>query len=149
MTGGTYPGERTWSIAELAADFDVTHRTLRFYESLGLLAPERRGTRRIFHPQDRVRLALVLRGKRLGFDLTEIRQILEMYEGPPASLEQVDHLLERITARRTELEKRARDLEITLAGLDALEHRCRAVLERSTATAGEGALHTEDDTFDG
>ena len=75
---------RTWSIAELADEFGVTHRTIRFYEDRGLLAPERQGTRRVYRARDRVRLALVLRGKRLGFDLAEIARIVDMYDQEPA-----------------------------------------------------------------
>ncbi len=70
----TVDAARTWSIAELAAEYDVTLRTIRFYEDRGLITPERRGTARIYHPRDRVRLGLILRGKRLGFSLDEIRR---------------------------------------------------------------------------
>ena len=75
----TWP-TRTWSIGELAAEFDTTLRTIRFYEDRGLLAPERAGTARIFHDRDRVRLQLILRGKRLGFTLTEIAHVLNLYD---------------------------------------------------------------------
>lgn len=123
------PGtDRTWTIAELAAEFGVTHRTIRFYEDRGLLSPERRGTQRVFRPRDRVRLELVLRGRRLGFDLAEIRAIVDMYDEPPGEIGQLQYLLEQITARRAELELRRRDIEVTLAELDAAERRCRADL---------------------
>ncbi len=123
------PGtDRTWTIAELAAEFGVTHRTIRFYEDRGLLRPERRGTHRVFHPRDRVRLELVLRGKRLGFDLDQIRAIVDMYDQAPGERGQLQYLLDQIAARRAELELRRRDLELTLAELDAAERRCRADL---------------------
>ncbi len=118
--------ERTWTIAEIALEFDVTHRTIRFYEDQGLITPERRGTQRIFHPRDRVRLGLVLRGKRLGFDLGQIRRIVDMYDQPPGEAGQLSYLLERIAARRAELEQRRHDIEVTLAELDEVERRCRA-----------------------
>ena len=76
--------ERTWSIAEVAAEYGVTHRTVRHYEELGLITPERRGFTRIYHCCDRTRLGLILRGKRLGFPLEEIRTIIDLYDAPRA-----------------------------------------------------------------
>ena len=122
--------EGTWTIAELAAEFRVTHRTIRFYEAQGLIEPERRGTQRVFHPRDRVRLALVLRGKRLGFDLAEIRRIVDMYDQPPGESGQLRYLLDQIAARRADLEQRRHDIDLTLAELDDVEKRCRAELNR-------------------
>jgi DNA-binding transcriptional MerR regulator len=126
----------TWTIAELAEEFAVTHRTIRFYEDRGLVTPERRGTQRIFHPRDRVRLALVLRGKRLGFDLTQIRRIVDMYDQAPGEAGQLRYLLDQIATRRDELEQRRRDIEDTLAELDELERRCRETLDRPAPAAG-------------
>jgi DNA-binding transcriptional MerR regulator len=120
-----------WTIAELADEFGVTHRTIRFYEDRGLLTPERRGTRRVYHPRDRVRLALVLRGKRLGFDLAEIARIVDMYDQEPGEEGQLRYLLEQIGRRRAELEQRRRDIAETLAELDAVELRCREALAAS------------------
>jgi DNA-binding transcriptional MerR regulator len=119
---------RPWTIAEVAAEFGVTHRTVRFYEDQGLVRPERRGTQRLFHPRDRVRLGLVLRGKRLGFDLTEIRRIVDMYDQEPGETGQLSYLIDQIAARRAELEQRRRDIDLTLAELDDVEQRCRAAL---------------------
>ena len=121
-------GPVCWSIAQLAEEFGVTHRTIRFYEDRGLVTPERRGTRRVYHPRDRVRLALVLRGKRLGFDLAEIARIVDMYDQEPGEEGQLQYLLEQIERRRAELEQRRRDIEVTLAELDDVERRCRAAL---------------------
>jgi DNA-binding transcriptional MerR regulator len=121
-------GERPWTIAEVAAEYGVTHRTLRFYEDQGLIRPERRGTQRMFHTRDRVRLALVLRGKRLGFDLGEIRRIVDMYDEEPGETGQLRYLLEQIAARRAELEARRHDIDVTLAELDDVERRCREAL---------------------
>jgi DNA-binding transcriptional MerR regulator len=125
----TEDGARTWTIAEMAAEFDITHRTVRFYEDQGLIHPERRGTQRVFHPRDRVRLGLILRGKRLGFDLAEIRRIVDMYDQAPGETGQLRYLLDQIAARRAELEQRRRDIELTLAELDDVEHRCRTSLQ--------------------
>ncbi|WP_238152518.1 MerR family transcriptional regulator [Kribbella speibonae] len=119
----------TWSIAELAAEYDVTLRTIRFYEDRGLLTPERRGTTRVYHPRDRVRLALILRGKRLGFSLDEIAKIVDMYDAEPGEEGQLVYLLNQITHRRTELEQRRRDIEETLQDLAQVETRCRTDLE--------------------
>ncbi len=124
---------RTWSIAELAKEFGVTHRTIRFYEDRGLVTPERVGTRRVYHSRDRVRLALVLRGKRLGFDLGEIARIVDMYDQEPGEEGQLRYLLEQIERRRAELEQRRQDIEDTLTELDEVERRCREALAPSGA----------------
>lgn len=113
------------TIAQVAEEFGVTHRTIRFYEDRGLISPERRGTQRLFHPRDRVRLELVLRGKRLGFDLDQIRRIVDMYDQDVGERGQMEYLLQQIAARRAELEQRRRDIEQTLAELDEVERRCR------------------------
>ena len=123
-----------WSITELAAEFGITLRTIRFYEDHGLIAPERQGTRRIYHARDRVRLALVLRGRRLGFSLAEITTIVDMYDAAPGEVGQLRYLLEQIAARRVELEQRRHDIEQTLAELEDVERRCvedLAALERA------------------
>jgi len=122
--------ERTWTIADLAAEYDVTLRTIRHYEELGLLSPERRGTSRVFHNRDRVRLALILRGKRLGFSLDQIARIVNMYDEQPGETGQLEYLLDQIDVRRRELEQRRLDIEETLAELDVVERRCREDLTR-------------------
>ena len=122
--------EQTWTIAEVAREFDVTLRAIRFYEDRGLLQPERRGTLRVFHPRDRVRLALILRGKRLGFSLDEIATIVDMYDAEPGEVGQLEYLLAQIERRRAELEQRRRDIEETLAELALVETRCREDLAR-------------------
>ncbi|WP_319643814.1 MerR family transcriptional regulator [Gephyromycinifex aptenodytis] len=126
----------TRSIAEVAEEFGVTHRTLRHYEAIGLITPQREGTRRLFRKRDRIRLALVLRGKRLGFPLEEIRTIVNMYDDPPGEAGQLRYVLDQIALRREDLQNRRRDVEIALAELAALETRCAAelaTLEGSTA----------------
>lgn len=119
---------QTWSIAELAAEYDVTLRTIRFYEDRGLLTPERRGTVRVYHPRDRVRLGLILRGKRLGFSLDEIATIVDMYDAEPGEEGQLVYLLDQITTRRAELEQRRQDIDETLEELAEVERRCAADL---------------------
>jgi DNA-binding transcriptional MerR regulator len=116
---------RTWSITELAQEFGVTLRTLRHYEDVGLLSPERRGSRRVFHPRDRVRLQLILRGRRLGFSLPEIRTIVNMYDEQPGEAGQLHYLLEQIEVRRAELDRLRRDIDDTWRELDEVAERCR------------------------
>lgn len=127
--GPDAPGEpagadAAWSIARIADHFGITHRTVRHYESLGLIHPERHGTQRLFHRRDRTRLALVLRGRRLGFPLEEIRTIVDMYDDHPGEAGQLRYLLSQITERRADLEQRRRDVDEALAELDHLQHRC-------------------------
>jgi DNA-binding transcriptional MerR regulator len=122
--------ERTWTIREVAEEFGVTHRTIRHYEDLGLITPERRGTQRIFHRRDRTRLNLILRGKRLGFPLEEIRTIIDLYDRPRGKASQLEYVLGQIDERRADLEQRRRDIEDALAELDRFEQRCREDLQR-------------------
>lgn len=133
--GATAPGaataeaqKRTWTIREIADEFDVTTRTVRHYEDIGLISPERQGTTRIFHRRDRTRLNLVLRGKRLGFPLDEIATIIDLYDVPRGRRSQLEYVLAQIDERRADLEERRRDLEDALSELDAFEQRCRADL---------------------
>ncbi|MBR7743513.1 MerR family DNA-binding transcriptional regulator [Phycicoccus sp. BSK3Z-2] len=123
-------GGRTWTIAEVAEEFGVTHRTVRHYEALGLLSPERRGTTRVYHRRDRTRLGLVLRGRRLGFPLEEIRTIIDLYDAPRGRRSQLEYVLAQIDARRADLEQRRADLEAALTELDGFERRCREDLDR-------------------
>src|SRR6476619_5368202 len=120
------PAGRTWTIAEVAEQFGVTHRTVRHYEDLGLISPERRGTTRVYHRRDRTRLALILRGKRLGFPLEEIRTIIDLYDRPRGKASQLEYVLAQIDERRTDLEQRRRDLEAALSELTEFERRCRS-----------------------
>lgn len=120
----------TWTIAEVADDFAITHRTVRHYEELGLLSPERRGTQRVYHRRDRTRLGLILRGRRLGFPLEEIRTIIDLYDAPRGRTSQLEYVLGQIDERRTDLEQRRRDLDEALAELATFEDRCRADLGR-------------------
>lgn len=120
----------TWTIAEIAAEFGVTHRTVRHYEDLGLISPERQGTRRIYHRRDRTRLKLILRGKRLGFPLEEIRTIVDLFDAPRGRRAQLEYVLGQIDERRTDLDQRLKDVQDAIAELGDLERRCREDLGR-------------------
>ena len=122
--------DRTWTIAQVAEEFGVTHRTVRHYEELGLVTPERRGTTRVYHRRDRTRLGLILRGKRLGFPLEEIRTIIDLYDAPRGRASQLEYVLSQVDERRVDLERRRRDLDDALKELDAFEDACRADLDR-------------------
>ena len=125
MTSG-----ETWTIAQVADEFGVTHRTVRHYEDLGLISPERRGTQRVYHRRDRTRLSLILRGRRLGFPLEQIQTIIDLYDAPRGRSSQLEYVLGEIDARRADLEQRRRDLEDALKELDVFEQSCRADLAR-------------------
>lgn len=114
-----------WTISQLAEEFGVTLRTIRHYEDVGLITPERRGTSRLFHTRDRIRLQLILRGKRLGFSLPEIATIVNMYDEQPGEAGQLQYLLDQIEVRRGELEQMRRDIEQTMSELARVEQRCR------------------------
>jgi len=114
----------------VAAEFGVTHRTVRHYEDLGLISPERHGTRRVFHRRDRTRLALILRGKRLGFPLEEIRTIIDLYDAPRGKTSQLEYAIAQARIRRVDLEERRRDIDESLAELAAFEASCQADLDR-------------------
>ncbi len=118
----------TYGIAELAREFEVTPRTIRFYEAEGLLAPLRDGQRRVYRPRDRTRLRLILRGRRLGFPLAEVREIVELYDAAPGEAGQLAYLLDKIAVRQAELEAKRRDLEASLDDLDGVAATCRARL---------------------
>ncbi len=118
----------TYGIAELAREFAVTPRTLRFYEAEGLLAPLRDGQRRIYRPRDRTRLRLILRGRRLGFALADVREIVDLYDAPSGEAGQLAYLLDEIAARQAELEAKRRDIDASLDDLDGVAANCRARL---------------------
>ena len=119
---------KTLTIAQVADEFAVTHRTVRHYEELGLISPERRSTVRIYHRRDRTRLNLILRGKRLGFPLEEIRTIIDLYDEPRGQASQLSYVLDQIHARRADLERRRSDIEDGLKELDDFEGRCQSDL---------------------
>jgi DNA-binding transcriptional MerR regulator len=116
---------RSWTVRELADELGVTTRTLRFYESEGLIAPERIGTARIYHPRDRARLRLILRGRRFGMTLTEIAGIVGMYDGAASSeRRQLHTLLQRLEGITADLRARQSDLEGTLGEVNEVARLC-------------------------
>lgn len=119
----------TYSISDLAEEFGVTTRTIRFYEEKGLLKPQRQGTRRIYSAADRTRLRLILRGKRLGLSLEESAEIIRMYGSPGNNRRQLETLLGRIRERREDLLRQQRDLQALLRELADAEGKCQAALE--------------------
>jgi DNA-binding transcriptional MerR regulator len=119
-----------WTIAQIADEFGVTHRTIRHYEDLGLISPERRGTQRVYHRRDRTRLNLILRGKRLGFPLEEIRTIIDLFDAPRGRRAQLEYVLGQIDERRADLEQRRKDIEDAIGELGDFERRCREDLQR-------------------
>ena len=117
-----------FSIGELAREFDVTPRTIRFYEDQGLLAPRREGQRRIYAPRDRTRLKLTLRGKRLGLTLSEIKALVEMYDPGRDERPQLERFLAVLTQHKRSLEQQRTDLEAQLAEIATFEKRVRQQL---------------------
>ena len=113
-----------YTITELTREFDISTRTLRFYEDEGLVAPVRRGRTRLFRPSDRHLIRQILRGKRLGFAIAEIREIIQMYKEPPGEVGQLKLMIKRIEEKRDSLRQKRRDLEETLAELDQAEESC-------------------------
>ncbi|MFK8053375.1 MAG: MerR family DNA-binding transcriptional regulator [Woeseiaceae bacterium] len=123
---------REYSISDLSSEFDVTTRTLRFYEEKGLLSPRRIGRVRYFSSEDRVRLRLILRGKRLGLTLTQSAEIIDLYNAPEGSKRQLRVLLQTLAERRQQLEQQAADLKATLSDLASVEQSCRHALEEKS-----------------
>ena len=117
-----------YSIGELAAEFDVTPRAIRFYEAEGLLAPRREGQRRIYTPRERTRLKLTLRGKRLGLTLSEIRDLIDMYEPGQDQRPQLERFLAVLETHKAALERQREDIVVQLAEIAAFEKRVRKQL---------------------
>ncbi len=113
-----------YTITELTREFGISTRTLRFYEDEGLIHPLRRGRTRLYRPADRHLVKQILRGKRLGFSIAEIRSIIQMYREPPGEVGQLKSLIAKIESRRDELRQKRRDLEETLSELDQAEEAC-------------------------
>ncbi|MEL7274491.1 MAG: MerR family DNA-binding transcriptional regulator [Pseudomonadota bacterium] len=116
-----------YTITELTREFNVSTRTIRFYEDEGLIKPVRRGRTRLFRPTDRLLLKQILRGKRLGFSIAEIREIIEVYKAPSGEEGQIKLMIERINEKRSELEQKRQDIEETMREMDSAED---AALER-------------------
>ncbi|MEI3853833.1 MULTISPECIES: MerR family transcriptional regulator [Ensifer] len=113
-----------YSITELTREFGISTRTLRFYEDEGLIHPERRGRTRLFRPADRRLIQEILRGRRIGFTIAEIREIIQVYKDPPGEMGQLQLLMSRVEEKREELRQKRKDIEDTLAELDNVEEAC-------------------------
>ena len=125
--------ERTFTIRQLCLEFKVTPRALRFYEDKGLLAPAREGLNRVYSYRDRARLQLILRGKRVGLSLAEIREILDLYDSREGDRRQLARFLEVLEHRRQQLEVQRGDIDALLDEIAAIERDCRRRLKEQGA----------------
>ncbi|ATN34486.1 MerR family DNA-binding transcriptional regulator [Rhizobium daejeonense] len=116
--------KKYYSITELTREFGVSTRTLRFYEDEGLIHPERRGRTRLYRAADRRLLQEILRGRRIGFTIAEIREVIHVYKEPPGEIGQLKLMMKRIDEKREELRQKRRDIDETLAELDNAEEAC-------------------------
>ena len=121
----------TFTIGELAREFDLTTRAIRFYEDCGLLSPQRSGRNRVYTQRDRTRLKLTLRGKRLGLTLAEVKELVDMYESPRDTLPQLKKFLVVLAVHREQLEQQMADLDITLDEVRVHEKEARRLLAQS------------------
>ncbi|MBS9954944.1 MerR family transcriptional regulator [Vibrio alginolyticus] len=117
----------TFKISELAKEFDITTRSIRLYEDLGLLTPERKGNTRIYNGRDRIRLKLILRGKRLGFSLADIKELFELYD-TDQSTEQLNYMIRLIEEKKAALQQQANDIQAVMMELNAAQLRCQNTL---------------------
>ena len=120
-----------YSISELANEYDITTRTIRYYEDMGLLSPKRRGQQRVYSPGDRVKLKLVLRGKRLGLSLAESREIIELYDPASGNKTQLQKLLDTINARRESLTQQLDDIQLMMVDLNAAAERMQDAISKA------------------
>ena len=120
--------EQTFSISDLAKEFDITTRSIRFYEDQGLITPRRNGQTRIYSKRDKVRLKLILRGKRLGFSLAETGRLFELYDADKSSAKQLITMLDLIEEKKEHLIQQMDDIKVVLMELVTAEKRCRETL---------------------
>ena len=123
-----------FSITDLCKEFEITTRTVRHYEEIGLISPSRRGQTRVYSPADRTRLRLILRGKRLGLSLEDSRQIIDMYEPGKTNIEQLNSLIGAIRQQRTKLEQQLDDINNLLKDLNKAETDCLSALKSNGQT---------------
>ncbi|MNY97358.1 HTH-type transcriptional regulator CueR [compost metagenome] len=127
------PASTTYSISDLAQEFDLTTRAIRFYEDMGLLQPERQGAggrTRVYSPRDRTRLRLTLRAKRLGLSLVEAKEIIELYDSPRDTGVQLERFLQVLGQHRQQLEERMEDLQVTLDEVRTHEKEAKSLLRK-------------------
>ena len=132
----------TYSIGELAKQFDITTRSIRFYEDEGLLSPRRQGQQRIYTNKDRVRLKLILRGKRLGFSLAETGRLFELYDADNSSAAQLQKVLELIGEKKLSLKQQMEDINVLLTELSGLEQRYQDELKTLSSSVSE--VHSQE-----
>jgi len=120
--------QQTFSISELASEFGVTTRTIRYYEDRGLIQPGRKGRQRVYSRGDRARLKLILRGKRLGLPLKEVGEIVDLYDSDRGEARQLEHLCARIQEDRAMLLRQREEIDTILLEMDSIEARCRESL---------------------
>src|SRR4051794_23301287 len=138
MTRSAAPAaERTYSISDLAHEFALTTRAIRFYEDQAMIAPERRGRARVYRERERVRLKLILRGKRLGFSLVEIRELLDLYEVARNERAQLAKFVAMLGERRARLMQQKEDIDAVLAEIDGVERDCRRRLRDEARQRGD------------
>jgi len=130
---------KSFTITELAAEFDVTPRAIRFYEDVGLLEPTRSGRNRVYSQRERTRLKLTLRGKRLGLSLQEIKQLVDMYDSPSDTKPQLEAFLSVLRSHRQQIELQLEDIRVTLEEIAQHEARCERLLEAAGAPAAPAA----------
>lgn len=136
--GRTKVPNKTYTISELAQEFGVTTRTIRFYEEKGLVRPLRDGQKRLYTPADRVRIKLILRGKRIGMTLQESVDVIDMYEPQRNNTRQLHSLIGTVKERRASLLQQRKDIDDMLAGLDEVRELCeRALGKRRTRVSGK------------
>jgi len=129
-------GDEFFTVTQLAEEFGITARTIRFYEQKGLIHPGRAGATRVYTKRDRARLALILRGKRLGFSLGEIQEYLDLYDADPSQLNQIELLRDKVAERIAELTHQKEDIDKTLGELDDINRQIDAALRaRKTSAA--------------
>jgi len=128
-------GRTTFSISDLAREFALTTRAIRFYEDCGLVRPERRGRARIYGERERVRIKLILRGKRLGLSLSEIGELLDLYEVARNERAQLAKFVVLLDERRSRLLQQKEDIDAVLAEIDGIERECRRRLRDAAAPA--------------
>ena len=130
----------TFAISDLAREFDITPRTIRFWEDQGILAPQREGSKRIFTRRDRARLKMALRGKRLGLSLAEIKDLIGMYNSTEDETPQLLECLRIMEKRRAALQQQREDIEAMLGEIAQFETQCQEELQRRGARSASGDI---------
>jgi DNA-binding transcriptional MerR regulator len=123
----------TYSISQLAQEFDVTTRTIRFYEDQGLLEPQRDGQRRIYTRRDRVRLMLILRGKRIGLSLLEIRELFDLYDAASNDEPQLREFIRILSRKEQQLQEQLDDIRVVMGEISQIRSQCEKALSKQAS----------------